>query len=60
MESQIDSLQKDISEQKRLLELQNQELADLQTKLADARAEEAAAAQAGAAAGTGRARRTGR
>ncbi|HEU4516525.1 MAG TPA: FimV/HubP family polar landmark protein, partial [Steroidobacteraceae bacterium] len=41
VESQIDALEKDISEQKRLLELQNQELADLQKKLADARADEA-------------------
>jgi pilus assembly protein FimV len=40
VESQIDSLEKDISEQKRLLELRNQELADLQKKLADARAQE--------------------
>ena len=45
VESQIDSLEQGISEQKRLLELQNQELADLQKKLADARAEESAAAQ---------------
>ncbi len=44
VESQIDSLEKGISEQKRLLELQNQELADLQKKLADARAEETQAA----------------
>ena len=43
VESQIDALEKDISEQKRLLELQNQELADLQKKLADARADEATA-----------------
>ena len=41
VESQIDALEKDINEQKRLLELQNQELADLQKKLADARSEEA-------------------
>jgi pilus assembly protein FimV len=40
VESQIDSLEKGISEQKRLLELQNQELADLQKKLAEARAAE--------------------
>jgi pilus assembly protein FimV len=44
VESQIDSLEKGISEQKRLLELQNQEMADLQKKLADARAEESKAA----------------
>ena len=41
--SQIDSLQKDIVEQRRLLELRNQELADLQSKLAQARAQEEAA-----------------
>jgi pilus assembly protein FimV len=41
VESQIDSLEKDIAEQRRLLELRNQELADLQKKLADARAQEA-------------------
>ncbi len=46
VESQIDSLEKGISEQKRLLELQNQELADLQKKLADARAGEAQPAPA--------------
>ena len=45
VESQIGSLQQDIAEQKRLLELRNQELADLQRKLAEARAQEAAAAQ---------------
>ncbi|HKX98840.1 MAG TPA: FimV/HubP family polar landmark protein [Steroidobacteraceae bacterium] len=44
VESQIDALEHDITEQKRLLELQNQELADLQKKLADARSEEARAA----------------
>ena len=43
-ESQAESLAKDIAEQKRLIELQNQELADLQRKLAEARAEEAEAA----------------
>jgi len=43
VEGQIDSLEKDIAEQKRLLELRNQELADLQKKLADARAQEQAA-----------------
>ncbi len=42
-ESPVDSLEQDISEQKRLIELQNQELAELQKKLADARAGEAAA-----------------
>jgi len=44
-ESQIESLEKGISEQQRLLELQNQELADLQRKLAEARAAESQAAQ---------------
>ena len=44
VESQIDALEQDITEQKRLLELQNQELADLQKKLADARSEESRAA----------------
>jgi len=43
VESQIDSLEKDIAEQRRLLELRNQELADLQAKLAQSRAEEQAA-----------------
>ncbi len=43
VESQIDSLEKDIAEQRRLLELRNQELADLQAKLAKSRAEEQAA-----------------
>jgi pilus assembly protein FimV len=46
VESQIDSLEQDIAEQKRLLELRNQELADLQKKLADARAQEAEPAPA--------------
>ena len=45
VESQIGSLETDIAEQKRLLELRNQELADLQRKLADARAKEAESAQ---------------
>ena len=45
VESQIGSLESDIEEQKRLLELRNQELADLQKKLADSRAKEAEAAQ---------------
>jgi pilus assembly protein FimV len=45
VESQISSLQKDIDEQKRLLELRNQELADLQRKLEASRAEQAAPAQ---------------
>jgi len=44
VESQIGSLQEDIAEQKRLLELRNQELADLQRKLAESRAQEAASA----------------
>jgi pilus assembly protein FimV len=43
VEGQISSLEKDIAEQKRLLELRNQELADLQKKLAEARAQEQAA-----------------
>jgi len=42
VESQIGSLQDDIAEQKRLLELRNQELADLQRKLAESRAQAAA------------------
>jgi pilus assembly protein FimV len=41
VESQIGSLQDDIAEQKRLLELRNQELADLQRKLAESRAQAA-------------------
>ncbi len=45
VESQIDSLAADIAEQKRLLELRNQELADLQKKLAESRAKESEAAQ---------------
>jgi len=45
VESQISSLQKDINEQKRLLELRNQELADLQKKLESSRAAQAATAQ---------------
>jgi pilus assembly protein FimV len=44
VQSQIDSLEKDIAEQRRLLELRNQELADLQAKLAESRAQEGAAA----------------
>ena len=40
--SQISDLQKDINEQQRLLELRNQELADLQKKLGETRAKEAA------------------
>ena len=53
VESQINSLEKDIGEQKRLLELRNQELADLQKKLAESRAkEEAAKPAAGARTGT--------
>ena len=43
-ESQIETLEKGISEQQRLLELQNQELAELQRKLAEARAAESKAA----------------
>ncbi|MEX0734670.1 MAG: FimV/HubP family polar landmark protein [Steroidobacteraceae bacterium] len=49
VESQIESLEKDIAEQRRLLELRNQELAALQERLAQARAEEAAAAAKAAA-----------
>ncbi len=45
VESQINSLEKDITEQKRLLELRNQELADLQKRLAESRAQEAQAAK---------------
>jgi len=45
VESQIGSLQNDIAEQKRLLELRNQELADLQRKLAESRAQAAAPAE---------------
>jgi pilus assembly protein FimV len=45
VESQISALQKDIAEQRRLLELRNRELADLQRKLAASRAAETAAAQ---------------
>jgi pilus assembly protein FimV len=48
VESQIGSLQDDIAKQKRLLELRNQELADLQRKLAESRAQAAAAAAAAA------------
>ncbi len=46
VEGQINSLEKDIAEQKRLLELRNQELADLQRKLAEARSQEETAQQA--------------
>jgi pilus assembly protein FimV len=45
VESQISALQKDIDEQKRLLELRNQELAELQRRLAESRAAEAEAAR---------------
>ncbi len=45
VESQIGSLESDIAEQKRLLELRNQELADLQKRLAESRAKESAATQ---------------
>ncbi|MGQ0428488.1 MAG: FimV/HubP family polar landmark protein [Gammaproteobacteria bacterium] len=48
VQSQIESLQRDIDEQRRLLELRNQELANLQGQLARARAEEAEAAKAAA------------
>jgi pilus assembly protein FimV len=49
VESQIESLERDIAEQRRLLELRNQELAQLQRNLAERRAAEAAAAEAAAA-----------
>ncbi|MGH8252049.1 MAG: type IV pilus assembly protein FimV, partial [Steroidobacteraceae bacterium] len=48
VESQIESLEQDIAEQRRLLELRNQELARLQQDLASARAAEAADAAAAA------------
>ena len=44
VQSQIDALERDIQEQQRLLELRNQELAQLQRTLADRRAAEQAAA----------------
>ncbi|HEU0224508.1 MAG TPA: FimV/HubP family polar landmark protein [Steroidobacteraceae bacterium] len=47
--SQIDSLQQDIEEQRRLLELRNQELARLQQELARTQAAEQAAAEQAAA-----------
>ena len=47
--SQIESLEQDIAEQRRLLELRNQELAKLQQDLARTRAAEAAAADQAAA-----------
>ncbi len=49
VESQINSLERDIREQQRLLELRNQELAQLQRNLADSRAAEQAAADKAAA-----------
>jgi pilus assembly protein FimV len=49
VQSQIESLERDIAEQRRLLELRNQELAQLQRNLADRRAAEAAAADKAAA-----------
>ncbi len=49
VESQINSLERDIREQQRLLELRNQELAQLQRNLADSRAAEKAAADKAAA-----------
>ncbi len=48
VESQIESLERDIAEQRRLLELRNQELAQLQRNLAERRTAEAAAARAAA------------
>jgi len=49
VESQIESLERDINEQRRLLELRNQELAKLQQDLARTRAAEQAAADQAAA-----------
>jgi pilus assembly protein FimV len=49
VESQIEALERDIAEQRRLLELRNQELAQLQRNLAERRAAEAAAAEQAAA-----------
>jgi pilus assembly protein FimV len=49
VESQIESLERDIAEQRRLLELRNQELAKLQQDLARTRAAETAAAERAAA-----------
>jgi pilus assembly protein FimV len=49
VQSQIESLERDIAEQRRLLELRNQELARLQQDLSRTRAAEAAAAEAAAA-----------
>ena len=49
VQSQIESLERDIQEQQRLLELRNQELAQLQRTLADRRAAEQAAADKAAA-----------
>ncbi len=49
VKSQIESLERDIVEQRRLLELRNQELAKLQQSLARARATETAAADQAAA-----------
>jgi pilus assembly protein FimV len=43
-ESSVDALEQDVNEQRRLIELQNQELAALQKKLAEARAQAAAQA----------------
>jgi pilus assembly protein FimV len=42
VESQVDALEREIQEQRRLLEIKNQELAELQSKLAQAKAPEAA------------------
>ncbi len=49
VESQIESLEREIAEQRRLLELRNQELAQLQRNLGERRAAEAAAAEKAAA-----------
>jgi len=49
VQSQIESLERDIQEQRRLLELRNQELAQLQRNLSDRRAAEQAAADKAAA-----------
>lgn len=49
VQSQVDSLERDIAEQRRLLELRNQELADLQRQLSQTKGAEAAAAAKAAA-----------
>ncbi len=49
VQSQVDSLERDIAEQRRLLELRNQELAELQRQLSQTKGAEAAAAAKAAA-----------